>query len=225
MRFDIVTLFPGIFDGYLAESLLAKALERKLIEIHRHQLRDWSNDPKHHKVDDRPFGGGPGMLLQVAPVVECTEAVEKLDARPAHRILLTPQGKRLEQADVERLAQFPRLILVCGRYEGFDERISEILQPEPISVGDYILNGGEVAAMILIDAVIRLVPEVLGDSQSFQDDSFSGAEREIEFPQYTRPREYRGLTVPEILFSGNHQEIAKWRAEQSRLRTQARRTD
>ncbi len=130
--------------------------------------------------------------------MECTEAVEKLDARPAHRILLTPQGKRLEQADVERLAQFPRLILVCGRYEGFDERISEILQPEPISVGDYILNGGEVAAMILIDAVIRLVPEVLGDSQSFQDDSFSGAEREIEFPQYTARVNIAALRSPKF---------------------------
>ncbi len=221
MRFDVITLFPGIFDGYLAESLLAKAVQKRLLEVHCHQLRDWSTDPKHHKVDDRPYGGGPGMLLQVAPVVQCTEAVEALDPRPAHRILLTPQGKRLRQADVERLAQYPRLLFICGRYEGFDERISEILNPEPISIGDFILNGGEAAAIILIDAIIRLIPGVLGDAQSHQDDSFSGSDRRLEFPQYTRPREYRGLAVPEVLVSGNHEEVRKWREEQSRRRTAA----
>jgi tRNA (guanine37-N1)-methyltransferase len=219
MRFDILTLFPGVFSGFIAESILAKAIQKKLLEVHLHQLRDWSNDAKHHKVDDRPFGGGPGMLLQVGPVVEGTEAVEQLDVRPAKRILLSPQGRRLDQTAVERLAGFPRLLVICGRYEGFDQRVIDILQPEEVSVGDYILNGGEVAAMVLVEAVSRLVPGVLGDDRSHQEDSFSGGEQHIEFPQYTRPRVYRNLEVPSVLVGGNHEEVNKWRAEQSRLRT------
>lgn len=225
MRFDIVTLFPAIFDGYLTQSLLDKAIQRRLVEIACHDLRDWSDDPKHHKVDDRPFGGGPGMLLQVAPTVDAVEAVEAADPRPVRRLLMTPQGKRLDQRLAEDLAQSQRLLLLCGRYEGFDQRVIDILQPEEISVGDFVLNGGEVAAMVVIDSVVRLLPGVLGDEQSSIEDSFSRGNRLLEFPQYTRPREYRGHTVPEVLLSGDHQRIAAWRAEMSRERTRQRRQD
>ena len=225
MRVDIVTLFPEIFSGYLTQSLLSKAIQKGLVEIHVHDLRNWSNDPKHHKVDDRPFGGGPGMLIRVEPVVDCVEAVHAMDAEPGQVILLTPQGKRLDQPLVEELGTQRRLILLCGRYEGFDHRVIDLLKPVEISVGDYVLNGGEVAAMVLVDAAIRMIPGVLGDENSSWEDSFSRGNRMLEFPQYTRPREYRGLEVPEVLLSGDHGQIAKWRAEQSRERTAERRSD
>lgn len=225
MRFDIVTLFPAIFDGYLTQSLLEKAIRRELVEIHRHNLRDWAEEVPHRKVDDRPFGGGPGMLIQVEPTIRCVMAVEATDPRPARRILLTPQGKRLDQRLAEELATSDRLLLLCGRYEGFDQRVTDILEPEEISIGDFVLNGGEVAAMVIVDAVVRLIPGVLGDDQSNFDDSFSRGNRMLEFPQYTRPREFQGHTVPEVLLSGDHQAIARWRAEQSRLRTEQRRGD
>lgn len=225
MRFDLVTLFPAIFDGYLTQSLLDKAIQRRLVEIHRHNLRDWSTDPKHHKIDDRPFGGGPGMLIQVQPTVECVEAVESQSDLPARRIVLTPQGKRFDQRLAEDLATSPRLLMLCGRYEGFDQRVLDILEPEEISVGDFVLNGGEVAAMIVIDAVVRLLPGVLGDELSNFDDSFSRGNRMLEFPQYTRPREFRGHAVPEVLLNGDHNKIAAWRAEQSRMKTAAHRRD
>ncbi|MGN6547627.1 MAG: tRNA (guanosine(37)-N1)-methyltransferase TrmD [Aureliella sp.] len=217
MRFDVVTLFPEIFSGYLAESLLSKAIDRGLIEVQVHDLRRWSKN-KHHKVDDRPFGGGPGMLIQVEPVVECIEAVRALSPDPGRLILLSPQGRRLNQGLVTELATEQRLILLCGRYEGFDQRVIDLLKPEEISLGDFILNGGEVAAMAIIDSAIRLVPGVLGDERSSQEDSHS-TEGWLEFPQYTRPREYRGLAVPDVLLSGNHQDIAAWRAEQSARRS------
>ncbi len=225
MRFDILTLFPAIFSGYLSQSLLEKAITRGLVQIHCHNLRDWSDDPKHHKVDDRPFGGGPGMLLQVAPTVACAEAVQTMDATPPRTLIMTPQGRRLDQRLAEDLATTPRLMLLCGRYEGFDQRVIDILQPEEISVGDFVLNGGEVAAMIVIDAVVRLLPGVLGDEQSSFDDSFSRGNRLLEFPQYTRPREFRGHAVPDVLLSGDHQRIAQWRAEMSQLLTRQRRSD
>lgn len=223
MRFDILTLFPDIFQGYLGESLLKRAIQAGLVDVRLHNIRDWSKS-KHHQVDDRPFGGGPGMVLMAPTVVECVEAVQA-DAEPGHLVMLTPQGRRLDQTAVERLAGHQRLLLLCGRYEGFDERIRDILKPEEISLGDFILNGGEVAAMAVVDATIRLVPGVLGDEDSSASDSFSGARRWLEFPQYTRPREYRGLETPEILLSGNHEEIARWREEQSRQRTKDRRPD
>jgi len=225
MRFDIVTLFPAIFDGYLTQSLLDKAIVRGLVEIHRHDLRHWARDNPHKQVDDRPFGGGPGMLIQVQPTVDCVEAVEALDEKPARRILLTPQGKRLDQRMAEELATSPRLLILCGRYEGFDHRVIDILQPEELSIGDFVLNGGEVAAMVLIDSVVRLLPGVLGDEQSSLDDSFSRGNRLLEFPQYTRPRSFRGWDVPEVLLNGDHKKIAQWREEQIRTRTQARRSD
>lgn len=225
MRFDIVTLFPAMFDGYLTQSLLEKAIRRDLVQIHRHDLRDWARDTPHRQVDDRPFGGGPGMLIQVEPTVRCVEAVEQLAEQPCRRILLTPQGKRLDQRVAEELATSPRVLLMCGRYEGYDQRVVDILQPEELSIGDFVLNGGEVAAMVVIDAVVRLLPGVLGDENSSRDDSFSRGNRLLEFPQYTRPREFRGHVVPEVLLSGDHGRIAAWRAEQVRQRTEQRRRD
>jgi tRNA (guanine37-N1)-methyltransferase len=224
MRFDILTLFPEIFQGYLGESLLNRAIQAGLVDVGLHNIRDWSKS-KHNQVDDRPFGGGAGMVLMAPIVVECVEAVQAASDEPGHLVMLTPQGQRLNQATVERLATHKRLVLLCGRYEGFDERIRQILQPEEISLGDFVLNGGEVAAMAIVDAVIRLVPGVLGDEDSSVSDSFSGERRWLEFPQYTRPREYRGWEVPEILLSGNHQGIARWREAESLKRTQQRRPD
>jgi tRNA (guanine37-N1)-methyltransferase len=223
MRFDVLTLFPPIFDGYLGQSLLKKAIDANLVDVRLHDIRQWSRD-KHHKVDDRPFGGGPGMILQVEPVVECVQAVQGL-AAPGHLVLLSPRGRTLNQTMVEELAARPRLLLLCGRYEGFDERVFDILQPDEISIGDYVLNGGEAAAMVIIDACIRLIPGVLGDEESSQHDSFSSGNRLLEFPQYSRPREYRGHAVPEVLVSGNHEQIARWRREQSYLSTRKRRAD
>ena len=224
MRFDVLTLFPDIFPGYLGQSLLNRAIAAGLVEVRLHDIRDWSKG-KHNTVDDRPFGGGPGMVMKVEPVVECVEAVQGECAEPGHLVMLTPQGRRLDQPTVERLAQHKRLLLLCGRYEGFDERIRLILKPEEISIGDYVLNGGEVAAMTIIDSTIRLVPGVLGDEDSSVDDSFSGERRWLECAQYTRPREYRGLEAPPILLNGNHEEIRRWREEDSRRRTFERRKD
>jgi tRNA (guanine37-N1)-methyltransferase len=224
MRFDILTLFPDMFPGYLGQSLLKKAIDAGLVEVCLHDIRRWTRD-KHLKVDDRPFGGGPGMVMMVEPVVECVEAVQAAAEPPGHLVMLTPRGRRLDQAGVERLAAHARIVLLCGRYEGFDERVTQLLRPEEISIGDYVLNGGEVAAMVIIDAVIRLVPGVLGDAESSRSDSFSTAGRLLEFAQYTRPREFRGLEVPEILLSGDHGEIARWREENSRQRTEQWRSD
>jgi tRNA (guanine37-N1)-methyltransferase len=224
MRFDVLTLFPEIFQGYLCQSLLHKAIKAGLVDVQLHNNRDWSKG-KHNTVDDRPFGGGPGMVMKVEPVVECVEAVRPMADDTGYLVMLTPQGRRLDQPTVERLAKHRRLLLLCGRYEGFDERIRNILEPEEISIGDYILNGGEVAAMAIIDTVIRLVPGVLGDEDSSVSDSFSGQQRWLEFAQYTRPREYRGLEAPEVLLNGNHEEIARWREENSRQRTKQRRED
>ena len=224
MRIDVVTLFPEIFSGYLGQSLLKKAIDRSLVDIQLHDLRAWSTD-KHQKVDDRPFGGGPGMVLQVQPVIDCVEHVQKLEKTPGQVIMLPPQGKPLDQPLVEQLADQPRQILLCGRYEGFDQRVIDLLDPLEISIGDYILNGGEVAAMVVIDAVIRLLPGVLGDERSAIEDSFSSGNRLLEGPQYTRPRQYRGCDVPEVLLSGDHEAIAQWRKEQSEKKTRQERAD
>ena len=224
MQFDILTLFPEIFSSYVSQSLLSKAIESGLVQIDLHDIRNWTLD-KHQRVDDRPYGGGPGMVMQVEPVVECVEAVQKTGEIPGNLIMLTPTGKPLNQRLVEELVQRPRHILLCGRYEGFDQRVVDILNPLEISIGDYILNGGEVGAMALIDSMIRLVPGVLGDEQSSQDDSFSTGNRLLEFPHYTRPRDFRGHSVPEVLLSGDHGAIAQWRQEQSLQRTRERRED
>ena len=175
IRFDVLTLFPEIIHGYRGQSILRLARERGLVEIHTHDIRDWAHD-RHRSVDDRPFGGGPGMVLRPEPVVECVEAVQQQGEKPGHLILLTPQGRRFDQRRAEALAEESRLLLLCGRYEGIDQRVVELLQPEEISVGDFILGGGEVGAMVIMDATIRLVPGVLGDERSNQLDSFSGAD-------------------------------------------------
>jgi tRNA (guanine37-N1)-methyltransferase len=213
-RIDVLTLFPAILDGYLGQSILSRAIALGLVKIERFDIRDWA-EGKHKQVDDRPFGGGPGMVLMAPPVVRAAEAVKTAADPPGRLILLSPQGRRLDQSRVSELALEPRLILLCGRYEGFDERIIEILEPELLSVGDFILSGGEVAAMVLIDAIVRLIPGVLGDSQSALDESF-GPDGGLEYPQYTRPRDFRGRTVPEILLSGDHASIARWRLENRR---------
>ncbi len=215
LRFDVLTLFPGLFEGFLAESILKRAIAKGLVEVHRHDIRNWA-EGKHQQVDDRPFGGGPGMVLMAPPVVSAVEDVQARADSPGLLIALTPRGRRLDQDRVNRLAQEPRILLLCGRYEGFDERIFDVLKPEPLSIGDYILSGGEVAAMVVIDAVMRLVPGVLGDAESAIDESF-GPDGGLEFPHYTRPREFRGLTVPEILLNGDHAAIGKWRREHRQI--------
>ena len=224
MRFDVLTLFPEIFSGYMTQSLLKLAIDRELVSIQTHNIRDWSRD-KHHCVDDRPFGGGAGMVIKPEPVVEAAEDVQQRVDQPGHVVLLTPQGRQLNQKLVEELAGHQRLLLLCGRYEGFDQRVSDLLEPDEISVGDFVLNGGEVAAMTLIDTVIRLVPGVLGDEDSSRFDSFSSGNRLLEHSQYTRPREYRGIEVPKVLLSGDHTAIAKWREQNSIERTRQRRPD
>jgi tRNA (guanine37-N1)-methyltransferase len=214
LRFDLLTLFPALFDGFLSESILKRAIDKGLVEVHRWDLRDWA-EGKHKQVDDRPFGGGPGMVLMAPPAVAAVEAVQASTGRPGRLIALTPQGKRLEQDKVRELAGESRIVLLCGRYEGFDERIFETLEPEQLSIGDYVLSGGEVAAMVVVDAVMRLLPGVLGDAESAVDESF-GPDGGLEYPHYTRPREFRGRAVPEILLSGDHAAIARWRREHRR---------
>lgn len=214
LRFDLLTLFPALFDGFLDESILKRALDKALVEVHRWDIRDWA-EGKHKQVDDRPFGGGPGMVLMPGPAVAAVEAVRAAAEPPGRLIALTPQGRRLDQDRVRELALEPRIILLCGRYEGFDERIFEVLEPELMSIGDYVLSGGEVAAMVVIDAVMRLVPGVLGDAESAVDESF-GPDGGLEYPHYTRPREFRGRAVPEILLGGDHAAIARWRREHRR---------
>src|SRR5581483_6762750 len=222
MRFDVLTLFPEIFQGYLTQSLLKLALAKGLVEIHLWNIRDWARG-KHRSVDDRPFGGGPGMVIMPEPVFASVESVQSQTEQPGLLLLMTPGGERLTQDLVRELAGYPRLLLLCGRYEGFDERIRLGLEPREISVGDFICNGGEVPAMVVIDTVIRYVPGVLGDEESVTEESHSEPGR-IEYPQYTRPRVFRGLEVPEILLTGNHPAIARWRREQSEARSRINET-
>jgi tRNA (guanine37-N1)-methyltransferase len=219
MKIDIITLFPPMFKGPLDESILKRARERRLVDIHIHQLRDYA-EGKHRVTDDRPFGGGPGMLMKVEPIVRC---VEELRGDRSRVILLSPQGARLNQAILQRLAKETHLVLVCGHYEGVDERVRELVVDEEVSIGDYILTNGALPAMVLVDGIARLVPGVLGDAESAGQESFS--EGLLEYPQYTRPPEFRGLKVPEVLFSGNHGEIARWRRRMSEQRTRERRSD
>jgi tRNA (guanine37-N1)-methyltransferase len=223
MRFDVLTLFPEMFSGYLGQSILKLAISRGLVEVRTHDFRTFASG-RHAQVDDKPFGGGPGMLLMCEPIFDCVESVQRSAARPGRLIMMSPQGRTLDQVLVEELAKEERLLVLCGRYEGFDDRIRDGLQPTEISAGDFICNGGEVPAMLLIDTVIRLIPGVLGDETSSRYDSFSNAGL-LEHPQYTRPREFRGMGVPDILLSGNHEAIADWRNQQSLKRTAERRAD
>jgi tRNA (guanine37-N1)-methyltransferase len=217
MRFDVLTLFPEIFQGYLAQSILKLALAKGLVEINLWNIRDWAQG-KHKCVDDRPFGGGPGMVIMPGPVYDAVQAVQQQGLAPGQLLMLTPAGERLTQDVVRELAGEARLLLLCGRYEGFDERIRLGLRPREVSVGDFICNGGEVPAMVVIDTVVRYVPGVLGDAASVTEESHSTPGR-LEYPQYTRPRGFRGMVVPEVLLSGNHQAIARWRKEQSQARS------
>lgn len=209
-RFDVLTLFPPLFDGFLTESIIGRAIRNRLVDVKLWDLRQWALN-RYGQVDDRPFGGGPGMLIMAPPVVEGVRAIREDEAEPGHLVMLTPSGRRFDQARARELLTRKRLILLCGRYEGFDHRVHEILEPEAISIGDYVLSGGEVPAMVIIDAVTRLVPGALGDESSPLDESFHDDRRLVEYPQYTRPREYMGHPVPEILLSGDHAKIARWR--------------
>ena len=219
MKIDVLTLFPAMFTGPLDESILRRARQKGLLELKIHNLRDWAHD-RHRTVDDKPFGGGPGMLLKPEPIFE---AVESLRREETKVILLSPAGRKLTQAVVRELAREQHLLLVTGHYEGFDERVREALADDELSIGDYILTNGALPAMVVIDAVTRLLPGVLGDDESSRDESFSHGL--LEYPQYTRPAEFRGLKVPEVLISGHHAEIEKWRREQARRRTEERRPD
>lgn len=220
MRVDIVTLFPEICRAPLSESMMKRAQDGGALDLRIHHLRDWTTD-KHHVVDDAPFGGGQGMVMKPEPIFA---AVESLRTPDSLVVLLTPQGKRLDQKIARDFAKQKHLILVCGHYEGIDHRVIEHLVEAEISIGDYVLTNGAIAAVVLVDAVVRLLPGVLGDDQSAVDDSFSG-DGLLEAPQYTRPAEFRGWKIPEILLSGNHAQIAAWRKEQARERTKANRPD
>lgn len=217
IRFDVLTLFPGLFDGFLTESILGRAIRNQLVDVRLWDLRQWAVN-KFGQVDDRPFGGGPGMLLMAPPVVDGVEAITNDDPAPAHVVLMSPGGRTFDQAKARELLQKRRLILICGRYEGFDQRAIDILKPELLSIGDFVVSGGEVPAMVVMDAVMRLVPGVLGDESSAVDESFHDDRGLVEYPHYTRPREYRGLGVPEILLSGDHARISKWRESQRRIK-------
>lgn len=222
MRIDILTLFPEMFGPLLGTSIPKRAAEKKIVSYHLTQIRDFATDA-HKSVDDKPFGGGPGMVMMCQTVFDAVEHAERQDSRPATRILLSPQGRLFDQKLATELAGRERLLLIAGHYEGFDQRIVEGLKPMELSIGDYVLSGGEIAAMIVVDAVVRLLPGVLGAADGAADESF--ADGLLEYPQYTRPREYRDMTVPPVLLSGNHMKIAAWRLEQRKLRTQQQRPD
>jgi tRNA (guanine37-N1)-methyltransferase len=228
MRFDVLTLFPEMFPCVLNASILGRAAQAKIVEYCLHNIRDWA-DNKHAKVDDRPFGGGPGMVMMCQPLYDAVMAVEGKDNRPATRILLSPQGQPLDQRRVEELVTKPRLLLIAGHYEGVDQRVIDELQPLELSIGDYVLSGGELAAMVLIDAIVRQLPGALGHEESAAQDSFAArgpsSERLLDCPHYTRPREWRGRTVPEVLLSGDHQAVDQWRMKEMIERTKTKRPD
>ena len=219
MKIDVLTLFPAMFAGPLDESIIKRARDTGRLDLKIHNLRDYAHD-RHKTVDDRPFGGGPGMLLKPEPIFE---AVENLARENTHVILLSPAGRTFNQAIAAELSQRNDLLLISGHYEGFDERVREQLADDELSIGDYVLTNGALPVMVIVDAVTRLLPGVLGDDESAQEESFSHGL--LEYPQYTRPAEFQGMKVPEVLLSGNHGEIARWRAEQARLRTKERRPD
>jgi len=222
MRIDILTLFPHVFESPLSCSILKRAQDNGLIDIALTDIRDFSTD-NYRKVDDKPYGGGPGMVMMPGPVFDCFEQVCNLSSDKGRVILLTPQGQKFDQAKASELSGEKRLILIAGKYEGFDERIRTGLGAEQISIGDYVLSGGELAAMVIIDAVVRLLTGALGDEDSAKDDSFS--EGLLEYPQYTRPEVFRGMKVPDILLSGDHAKIAEWRRAQALERTKKWRPD
>lgn len=219
MKIDVLTLFPAMFAGPLDESIIKRARQAGLLELRLHQLRDWAKN-RHKTVDDRPFGGGPGMLLKPEPIFAAVESLRRENTRV---ILMSPIGRKFDQAIAAQLAEQSHLLIVTGHYEGFDERIREALADDEISIGDYVLTNGALPAMVVVDAVTRLLPGVLGAAASATEESFSDGE--LEYPQWTRPVEFRGMKVPEVLVSGNHAEIAKWRLKQAQQRTEQRRPD
>lgn len=222
VRFDVLTLFPEVFGPFLDSSIPGIARSKVLAEYHLHDIRDYSRD-KHHKVDDRPYGGGPGMVLRCEPVFRCYEAVRQMAEPDGDLLLLTPQGRTFDQQRAGELSGRRRIILLCGHYEGFDERIRHGLPAEEVSVGDYVLSGGEAAAMVIIDAIVRLLPGVLGHEESAGMDSF--ADGLLDYPQYTRPPEFDGMKVPDVLLSGHHRQIEEWRRAEAQKRTRERRAD
>jgi tRNA (guanine37-N1)-methyltransferase len=219
MKIDVLTLFPAMFAGPLDESIIKRARQAGVLDLQIHNLRDYAHD-RHKTVDDRPFGGGPGMLLKPEPIFE---AVEDLKRDGTRVVLLSPAGRKLNQAIAHELARVEHLMLVTGHYEGFDERVREALADDELSIGDYVLTNGALPAMVVVDAVTRLLPGALGDDTSAHEESFSNGL--LEYPQYTRPAEFRGMKVPDVLVSGNHAEIAKWREERAKSRTKERRPD
>ena len=220
MRIDVLTIFPGILESPLRESLLGKAIEKGVLDVRVHDIRDHATD-KHRQVDDESYGGGPGMVMRPEPIFA---AVEALGPDPKRVLLLSPAGRRLDQALVRELAAEPWLVLVAGRYEGVDERVVEGLGTEEISIGDYVLSGGEVPALVVLEAVTRLVPGVIGRDESHERDSF-GHDGLLDHPHYTRPPEFRGMAVPEVLLSGDHAAIERWRREAAREKTRRNRPD
>jgi tRNA (guanine37-N1)-methyltransferase len=224
MRIDVITIFPGLFEAFRSTSLLGAAVESGIVGLAVHDLREFTKD-RHRTVDDTPYGGGPGMVMRPEPLVEAIEALAgpKGESRSARVLLLSPQGRRFEQQRAQELAHTQHLVLVCGRYEGVDQRVVEIAVDEEVSIGDYVLAGGELPALVLIEAVTRLLPGVMGNPESAESESFQTGI--LEGPQYTRPPEYRGFEVPAVLRSGDHQAIARWRAEQARAITRRRRPD
>ena len=222
MRIDVLSIFPEFFSGPLDASLIGRAREAGTLDVRVHDLRQWTHD-RHRTVDDMPFGGGAGMVMKPEPFFEAVEALfGSVEERP-RTVLLTPRGRPFDQALARELSAEPGLLLVCGRYEGIDERVHQVIATDEVSVGDFVLSGGEVAACVVIEAVTRLVPGVMGNEASAQDESFS--EGLLEYPQYTRPAEYRGMAVPEVLLSGHHGKVAEWRREQALARTRAVRPD
>jgi tRNA (guanine37-N1)-methyltransferase len=219
MRIDVITIFPRMLDGFLGESMMKRAVQQGAVEFRAIDLRDFTSD-RHKTTDDRPFGGGPGMVMKPEPLFK---AIESLRTDASRVILMCPQGRPFRQAEAKALAGARHVVLVCGHYEGVDERVREALVDDEISIGDYVLTNGALAAAVVIDAVVRLLPGVVGGEGAVEEESFSAGL--LEYPHYTRPAEFRGMKVPDVLLSGDHAEIAKWRAEQARLRTRARRPD
>jgi tRNA (guanine37-N1)-methyltransferase len=222
MRIDILSIFPKMFSAVLDESIIKRAQQKGKVKIFTHDLRDYTSD-KHRKVDDRPFGGGSGMVMQVEPIFTALQAIKKKIKGKVRVILLCPQGKRFDQGYAKKLSLSKNLIFICGHYEGIDERVRQYLADEEISIGDYVLTGGELAAMVVVDSLVRLIPGVLGDKNSLNFESFEG--NLLEYPQYSRPARFKNWPVPEVLTSGDHEKISAWRKIQSLKRTRSRRPD
>lgn len=225
MRFDIVTIFPEFFSGPFEHGIIRRAKDSRIVDIDVHDLRSWTSD-RHHVVDDRPFGGGAGMVLKPEPLVNAVESLRLPPERGrAVVVLTTPQGKLFDQREAESLASFDQVVLLCGRYEGVDERVVNAVVDEELSIGDVVLSGGELAACVVVDAVVRLLPGSLGCDRSAMEDSFSASTGLLDCPHYTRPADFRGVAVPDVLLGGNHAEIARWRRQQSLARTLKRRPE